>query len=115
MARSEAVARRSRSKTGDSSLCSEQAPQSRSSTAEIATLPLVARNDNTKPFNAFAIISSFQKGIGYAMSILQLAFGKVMEVFPHALCPMLYAMFTRSTTRSPAFERGEGGAAQGEP
>ena len=34
-------------------------------------LPLVARNDNAKTFNAFAIISSFQKGIGYAMSILQ--------------------------------------------
>ena len=30
------------------------------------------------------------------MSILQLAFGKVMEVFPQALCPMLYTMFTRS-------------------
>lgn len=110
MARSEAVARRSRSKTGDSSLCSEQAPQSRSSTAEIATLALAARNDNTKPFNAFAIISSFQKGIGYAMSILQLAVGKVWKFFP-----MRYAVFTRSTARSPVFEGGEGGAAQGEP
>jgi hypothetical protein len=49
------------------------------------------------------------------MSILQLAFGKVIEVFPHALCPMLYAMFTRSTARSPALEGGEGGVAQGEP
>jgi hypothetical protein len=38
----------------DSSLCSELAAQSHIE-KEIATLPSVARNDNVKTFNAFAL------------------------------------------------------------
>ena len=40
------------------------------------------------PIITFMPIFSFQKGIGYAMSILRLVFGKVNEDFLFALYPM---------------------------
>jgi hypothetical protein len=51
IARSETVARRRRSKLGDSSLCSEQAPQSQNYETRLPRSPLVTRNDNIRELN----------------------------------------------------------------